>query len=966
MSAAFDQPIAVVGAALRLPGARNLGEYWDLLTGARDTVTRRTDAVPDPAASSLGVPPDARFVGAYGGIDDPMAFDPARFGMSAAEALQTDPQQRVLLELVDEALHVASVPAAAHARTGVFAGAGLNSYADSVRTALRGAIGVDDFAVELGTARDYLAGKIAYRLNLRGPVVNVLAACSTGLVAVHLASRALLDDEVDVAVAGVSAIRYPLWTGYWAVPGSIASADGVCRPFDVRATGTVPADGAGAVVLKRLADAVSDGDDVLAVVRGSAVGNDGRKPGFGHVRADAQEDVIRAALRAAGVEPGDVSYVEAHGTGTRLGDAVEWSTLHRVFGANAGSVAVGTSKGSLGHTREAAGMAGLLKAILCLSNGVVPPSANFGALPHDLRLESALLPVTDPIAVERGLGGVSAFGLGGTNCHVVLERAPRPAARPAARRSVALVSSHSVAGLDEETRLLRDAGAAQDDLAAGSQVRAHHHQFRRFVELSADLGPKALARRTRKAPRRATAAAFAFPGVGSDHIGMVADLAAASELFRASLRDTAELARAVGVPGLFAELPAESPVDSPPTRAGALVNLRMVLGRGAPPQSCGFTSLPVRHLSLFAVQLAFVDLLASAGVRPAAVVGHSLGEWTAATVVGAISRADAVRMVARRAELIQSAPQGMTVSVAAGAEEIRPLLDDGLEIAAENSPVACVVSGIDATAFEERLRARGVVHRRLDDRFAFHNRLLAEAADTLAGLVEEVEFTEPAIPMASAVTGEWVKQFDAAYWRAQLIGTVRFKDALATLARDHGLLVEIGPGNVRPWATHAAPDLDTVRTAKSSFEGARDRDVYEQALAELWLHGHEPVWPVPAADRPHRAPRALPPVLTRRGFDPGREHEAVPAAPAAEFPLRAASELSQRLAELWCALLGLDHVDEDDHFFDLGGDSLLGRHLIALVRQHTGREVPGEVVFASGTVRGMADSIQRHLSEGTR
>ncbi|WP_345034275.1 acyltransferase domain-containing protein [Kutzneria kofuensis] len=457
------------------------------------------------------------------------------------------------------------------------------------------------------------------------------------------------------------------------------------------------------------------------------------------------------------------------------------------------------------------------------------------------------------------------------------------------------------------------------------------------------------------------------PGVGSDHIGMVADLAAASELFRASLRDTAELARAVGVPGLFAELPAESPVDSPPTRAGALVNLRMVLGRGARRRRVA-DSPPcrVRHLSLFAVQLAFVDLLASAGVRPAAVVGHSLGEWTAATVVGAISRADAVRMVARRAELIQSAPQGMTVSVAAGAEEIRPLLDDGLEIAAENSPVACVVSGIDATAFEERLRARGVVHRRLDDRFAFHNRLLAEAADTLAGLVEEVEFTEPAIPMASAVTGEWVKQFDAAYWRAQLIGTVRFKDALATLARDHGLLVEIGPGNVRPWATHAAPDLDTVRTAKSSFEGARDRDVYEQALAELWLHGHEPVWPVPAADRPHRAPRALPPVLTRRGFDPGREHEAVPAAPAAEFPLRAASELSQRLAELWCALLGLDHVDEDDHFFDLGGDSLLGRHLIALVRQHTGREVPGEVVFASGTVRGMADSIQRHLSEGTR
>lgn len=960
MSAAFGQPIAVVGATLRLPGARSLAEYRDLLTGARDTVARHADAVPDPAISSLGVPPDSRFIGAYGGIDDPMTFDPDRFGLSAAEARQTDPQQRILLELVDEALHLAAVPAATYARTGVFAGVGLNSYADALRGTLGGAVGVDDFAVELGTARDYVAGKIAYRLNLRGPAVNVLAACSTGLVAVHLASRALLDDEVDAAVAGVAAVRYPLWNGYWAVPGSIASTDGVCRPFDARAAGTVPADGAGVVVLKRLADAVRDGDDVLAVVRGSAMGNDGRKPGFGHVRSDAQEEVIRAALRVAGVEPADVAYVEAHGTGTRLGDAVEWATLHRIFGANAGPVAVGTSKGNLGHTREAAGMAGLLKAILGLRDGVVPPSANFEALPHDLRLASALRPPGDSVDVKHGLAGVSAFGLGGTNCHVVLDRAPEPGARPAARRSVVLLSSHSAAGLDEETRLVGEAEAAQQDLAAGSQVRAHR-QFRRFVEPGGDLGPKALARRTRRAPRRAEAAAFAFPGVGSDHVGMAADLMSTSEVFRTSLRETAELARAAGVPGLFPERP-----DDATAGPRAVVDLRVVLGRGAAPQSCGFTALPVRHLSLLAVQLAFVDLLASAGIRPAAVVGHSLGEWTAATVAGTVSRADAVRMVARRAELVQSAPAGMTVSVAAGVDEVRLLLDDGLEIAAVNSPVACVVSGVDATGFEERLRARGLVHRRLDDRFAFHNRLLATAAETLAGVVEEIEFAEPTIPMASAVTGDWVKRLDAAYWRSQLTGAVLFQDALGTVARDHTLLVEIGPGNVRPWAAHASPELDTVRTAKSSFEGARDQDVYEQALAELWLHGHEPIWPTPASDRPRRTAWSLPPVLARRRFDLGHEPEPAPAAPVPQRRPGQASGLASQLTELWCALLGLDHVDDDDHFFDLGGDSLLGRHLIALVRQHTGREVPGEVVFAAGSLRGMADSIQRHLSEGAR
>lgn len=952
--------IAIVGAALRLPGADSLTAYWESLLTGRDSITRADTAEPADGQNLLGVPPSAAFVRAYGRIEQPTSFDAERFGMSPVEALLTDPQQRLLLEVSDEALHVAAISAEERRSTGVFVGTGLNEYDAAVRRHLAGSEGVDDFAVELGTARDYVAGKVAYRLDLGGPTATVLSACSTALLAVHLGCRALAAGEADVVVAGAAAVRFPDWAGYWAVPGDISAADGVCRPFDARAGGTVPADGVGVVVLRRLEDALASGADILAVIDGSAANNDGRKPGFAAVSVAAQEAVIRSALDDAGLEPDAIGYVESHGTGTRLGDAVEWSALHRVFGGATHAVHVGAVKAHLGHTRESAGMAGLLKAVLCLRHGLIPPTANFAELPDDLAMPcSQLRPVATATGWDGPAAGVSAFGLGGTNCHIVLRPAPPRPVAPTAPRSVVLISSHRADTLEADTATVRGRpldDLPMQDLAARSQVRAHPHVLRRFVTAETT--------ETRRPPRRPARVAFVFPGVGSEYLGMAAGLARHSDRFATSLADTVALAADAGVDlgPFFADAAAPGNRD-----------LRAMLGRAASRSADVPTfGLPIRHLALFAVQLAYCDLLDEAGVRPSAVLGHSLGEWTAAAVAGVMKRADVVRLIAHRARLIDAAPPGVTFAVAAGADTVTPLLGETMVLAADNSPNNCTVAGSQehSAAFEARLLDAGITSRRLPGSAAFHSPVLASAAAALGEALDGVTICPPTLPMASALRGDWASDVTSAYWPEQLVSPVRFRAALAAVAARCPVVVELGPGNIRSWTMQVAPRAEAVRTCRLSFEGAGDLAVYEQALARLWLHGHNPRWPGNPAARPYGTAQEPPPALHKRVFDPRRPLAADTPAPRPEQdPMPGVrsehdTALAERLAGLWCALLGLDRVDDGDHFFDLGGDSLLGRHLIAAIADLTGGDVPGSVVFSSGSFSGMVRSVERWIGEG--
>jgi phthiocerol/phenolphthiocerol synthesis type-I polyketide synthase E len=959
-----DTAVAVVGLTVRFPGSQDLDSLWANLLAARDCVTRG-----QPEAGATANPGD---VAAYGAIADPTAFDRTRFDMSAAEALLVDPQQRLLLETAGQALAVANVDHGREREISVFLGAGRNGYESLLRAQLHGRPGVDETSLELGNARDYCAARVSYRLGFQGASVNVQAACSTALVAVHLACQNLLAYESDVALAGAASVRVPRQWGYQALPGGIGSPDGVCRPFDRRANGTVPGDGVGVVVLRRLGDALAAGDTVWAVIRGSAVNNDGRKSGFGSVSAAAQAKVIREALAVAEVPPRAIAYLEAHGTGTPLGDAVEWSALAQVFGDRDTPLYVGSVKGNLGHLREAAGMAGLAKAILMLRHRTLVPTANFDELPLDGRAGHPLRPLDAVVDWSAGASprraGVSAFGLGGTNAHLVLEEWADHAPVTPDRGGLVLWSSHLEQTLARDTAALRDRLAqdrdATGDVAFTSQTARARYRYRRFALVRADtvlddaFASGDLAAATRDAPGPPPAIAFAFPGVGSEYAGMGAGLREESGLFGGHL--DALLARARDLVGHDL-----APVFQRAADGGNRQRLDLRGLLHPPPDARRDPCLaraPVSHLSLFCFEVALARTLIDLDVRPAALLGHSVGELVAATVAGVLPLDAALGVVAERAALVEAAGEGAMAAVATDEATLGQFLGPGSWLAADNSPRHCVVSGRPAAVADvlARLDAAGHTTRALTTTHPFHTPQLAAAGRRLEELMATVPRRPAAVPVVSSVTGEWAdgELADPGYWRRQLVQPVRFRSGLRSLLRRHRLVLEVGPGAIRPWSLQVDPGASCLRTVRHAYEHVPDLELLLEALGHLWLHGAEPTWPR-LHDGARRRRVTLPaPALERRPYEPGAEvHDPAPQPPPPVERAAGPGILQARLGELWTALLGLTEVGPDDDFFRLGGDSLMGTHLLRLIRDLTGRDVPAGVVFEHSTLAGMTRAV---------
>lgn len=992
-SAAADDEcaVAVVGMAVRLPGCDSLDRYWEILASGEDSITRR----PRPPGS---------FVPAYGSIPRPAHFDPARFGIAPSEALLLDPQHRLLLEAADEALAAANVDRVRTPAVSVYAGVGHNDYERWVGTALAGRPGVDAQALEVTNRGDYAATRVAYRLGLHGAAVTVQSACSTALTAVHLAVQDLLGHGSDLAVAGVAAVRVPAPGGYEAPLGGIGSPDGVCRPFDRAAGGSVPGDGAGAVVLKRLADAVRDGDDIWAVIRGTAMNNDGSgKSGFAGVDPVAQAEVIRAALNVAGLEPADIDYIEAHGSGTRIGDAAEWTALGEVFADVPHPVHVGAAKAGLGHLREAAGLAGLVKAVLSLRRGRLVATPHFERLPSDLaRTSGPLLPLHEalewPVAEGRPRrAGVSAFGLGGTNCHVVLEEAParpRPAAQGAGGAELVLLSSHHPDALDADLADLRDHldrdPSRTADTAWTTQTSHHRHPHRGYAVVTPEGGTEAAfaADRLRvqhgRAPAEPPEVVFVLPGIGSHYPGMGAGLARTDPVFAQHLRAAVTIADELtdGAVGRSFAAP-----QSRPTGDGSRVDVRALLrrdGAARPPRR----ELREVHLSLFCLEHAMARTLMDLGIRPAALLGHSLGEWVAAVLAGVIGLDDAMAAVARRADLVVTAGEGAMLGVLAAAADVEKYAVDDTWLAADNGPGHCVFSGRPAavSALADRLRGDGFTVLPVDTAHPFHTPQLTRAADLLGEDMRDVRLSPARIPIASSVLGGWLdgETPQPSYWREHMVSRVRFRTAAGLVLARHRVLIEVGPGTARPWISQSDPDAVCVRTVRQSYEHVPDRQILLEALGELWTHGVEADW-----ERLHPAPgrrTTLPPRnLVRRRYLPDTVPPADPysrtASTPAGGPFPAAGEgdtpehrpepaaepvthstVSGFLAERFRLLLGLRQVHPEDHFFHLGGDSLMGVHLISGLKELTGRAVPSSVVFASATLGGMTREVENWLA----
>ncbi|HEU4325736.1 MAG TPA: SDR family NAD(P)-dependent oxidoreductase [Roseiflexaceae bacterium] len=865
----YSMAVAIIGMSGRFPGAPTVAQFWQNLAAGVCSIRRFSDE----ELLAAGVLPELlrqpNYVKAGTVIEGVEAFDAAFFGYSPREAEVMDPQHRLFLECAWEALEQAAYDPERYAGLiGVFAGSGFPSYMTNNLASNPGLMeSVGALQIAVGNERDSLASTVSYKLNLRGPGVSVQTFCSTSLVAVHLAYQSLITYECDMALAGGVAISIPQVSGYVYQEGGIVSPDGSCRTFDAEAKGSVMGNGLGVVALKRLQEAIDDGDPIYAVIRGSATNNDGvRKVGYTAPGLGGQASVIMSAMLSADVAPDSIGYIEAHGTATPLGDSVELAALLQAFatsGHGRRSCALGSVKPNIGHLDRASGVTGLIKTALMLAHKQIPPQLNFARTGPDIDLDSSPFVVSTelrdwPAGPEPRRAGVNSFGLGGTNAHVVLEEAPaRPPSDPGRPYQLLVLSAKTEAALEAMTdNLAAHCRANPDqnpsDLAYTLQVGRAAFNYRRTL-VCRDLADAAEALERRE-PRRVQTmhqvyrnrpVALMFPGVGDHSVGMARDLYGHEPAFRA----TVDRCCALLLPLLGQDLRALLyPAEPPAAPAAPAADLRAMLGRGEPAGPAGpLHQTLIAQPAVFVIEYALARLLLDWGLKPQALIGYSLGEYVAACISGVLSLEDALRLVAARARLIQEQPSGAMLAVALNEYDLRPYLDDTVGLAALNSPSTCVLGGpaeaIGAVA--ERLLADGVACRRVETTHAFHTDMLAAAAGPLTELVASVRLQPPQIPYISNVTGTWItpeQATDPAYWAAHMCQPVRFAEGAATLLKQPRMvLLEVGPGQALGSFVRQHPACDRERaglvlgTLRAAHETRSDVAGLLGALGLLWM-----------------------------------------------------------------------------------------------------------------------------------
>ncbi|MFI6504488.1 type I polyketide synthase [Nonomuraea typhae] len=919
--------VAVTGLNARFPGPDAPEKWWAALCAGEVLTSRLTPS----ELLAMGVPrevfTDPSYVPVRGRIADGERFDAEMFGISPREAELIDPQHRLMLEATWSALEDAGCnPLQDRLRTAVFASASPSQYLARItsRPDLDGEVLE---RVTVGAGRDFMAGRIAYRLGLRGPALGVLTACSSSLVAVHLAVQALNNGDCDQAVVVAASLGWPQ-AGYRHVRGGIMSVDGVCRPFDAQATGIVGGSGAVAVVLRPYRD-IRGSAPSYGVIVGSAVNNDGSaKAGFNAPSAQGQAAVIRAALRAGDIPAASLGYLETHGTGTHVGDPIEWaaaSTVLREAGAPDGGVAVGAVKANIGHLDAAAGLAGLVKALLVLQHGQIPPVANFDRLnpllgdgPSPLRVPARLEPWAGPSPRR---AGVSSFGIGGTNAHVVVEQAP-PVQAPAGqsmdgeRPQVVVLSAPRPAALDRAAARLVEhldqTGPALADLAFTLRTgRAVLADRLAVVARSSSQAAQALRDGDRVLRGRAPAGGprplvFLLPGQGAQRPGMALPFLEQLPGFAEALRDCLDhFDRALA------------------TRVEAALR-----DPGFPDDELRTTALT--QPALFALEYSAARALGELGLRPAAVAGHSLGEVTAACLAGVLELESAAELVAVRARAMQECPPGGMLAVTCDEEQAQALVRDSggrLEIAASNGTVHHVLSGDTEAvqALEHHLAGR-LPARLLNTTHAFHSRLIEPAVQALRDHLAGRRGGPVTVPMVTNLDGGLLEPGDEVpldLFAAGARATVRFGDGLRAVLRrfPDAVAVEVGPGQALSGMAVAA-GIEAVQLAPGGRRQPGEGPA--TALAALWVHGqpvdltayapagrllHLPVSPL-QGER-HVAPEAA--------LAPQETAGPLPAPPEGAAPgLRPADEVVAG----WRELLGHPDPQPDADFVEQGGDSL--------------------------------------------
>ncbi len=930
-------------------------------------------------------------------------FDAAFFGYSPREAELLDPQQRIFLECAWQALeHAGYNPLVYPGLIGVFAGSSLNTYLLRNLASQQGRGTIPDlFQLIMGNDKDFLPTRVSYKLNLRGPSFSVQSACSTSLVATHLACQSLLSYQCDMALAGGISITVPQHQGYLAQEGGILSPDGHCRTFDAQAQGTLNGNGAGIVVLKRLDDALADGDSIYAVIKGSAVNNDGAlKIGYTAPSIDGQAAVIRAAQEVADIDPATISYIEAHGTATALGDPIELAALTKAFRQQTTKTQfcmLGSVKSNFGHLDTAAGVTSLIKTVLALHHNKIPASLHFQAPNPQLELENSPFYVNTKLSdwpadqpVRRA--GVSSFGIGGTNAHIVLEQAP--SLEPTEDRQdwqMLVLSGRNRATLNAATKNLADHLESNPqlrlaDVAYTLQVGRQAFNYRRVVvcrslaEASQILRQRDKRMVSGQVSTSTPSVVFMFPGGGVQYPSMGQELYQTQPIFRAAVDRCLSLLS----PQIAFEL------------------RQLVYSANAKVNEQQLATMRTSLLAIFSTEYALAQLWLAWGIQPVALIGHSLGEYTAAHIAGSITLEAALRLVEARGQLMDQLEDGAMITLALAEAEVLPLLGRQLSLAALNGPEHSVVAGPIAAieVLERELETRAINYRRLQIRVAAHSTMLQPIVAEFAEFAQTITLQPATIPYISNVTGNWMSHeqwSNANYWAEHLQATVRFSAGMSQILQNPAhVLLEVGPGHTLTTLTRAQANFGAERVVVQSMRHPQDQQTDTQcllhALGRLWLAGVAIDWAKITLDKRQRVALPTYPFERKRywveqfvntaasqgpnlleaaqgGYSLPEPGEQAETSTGYERPnlsseyVAPSTTLEQTIGALWGAVLGVPLIGIHDNFFELGGDSLLALQVATHLAEKVHANVGMRSLFEAPTIAELAQLIQAQTAE---
>jgi len=1021
--------VAIIGMAGRFPEAKNIEEYWQNLENGKDGITFYTDQDLIDAGVEQEILKNPDYIKAKAGVTDIDLFDASFFGINPREAEVTDPQHRMLLECAWEALEHAGYDSSKYnGPIGIFAGKSMDYYLLlNVYPRIRKEISAGSLQAAIGNDKDSLTTTISYRLNLTGPAISVQTSSSTSLVSVCVASQSLLTYQCDIALAGGITAGPPVKSGYLYQEGNIWAPDGHCRAYDAKANGFVPGSGMGLVVLKRLEDAIDDCDTIWAVIKGFAVNNDGsKKVSYSAPSVDAQAEVVAEALAVADVHPETIQYIEGHGTATNLGDPIEISALTQAFQSQTDKkqfCAIGSVKTNIGHLDNAAGIAGLLKVALSLKHKKIPPTLHFETPNPKLNIENSPFFVNtklrewEPNFDRKGRpiyrrAGVTSLGMGGTNAHVILEEAPLVEYSTQSRKwQLLFLSAKSSDALNAQTfQLLEYLKFHEFDnpnlyLAdtAYTLIRGRRDfNFRRMV-LCQDY-EEAKTTLEKQTPGLVfdsvcnvleRPVVFMFSGQGAQYVNMAKELYQNENLFKANIDKCSEILTPIlGMDPRHVIYP-EKDEDNE---------------KNAEFLKQTWLTQPV----LFILEYSLAQLWIDWGIEPAAMIGHSIGEFAAACIAGCMSLEDALELVAIRGRLMHQQEHGTMLSVEISESELEGILNENISLAAVNSPKHCVVSGKTEAVkkLEEELTAKNIFCKSLRTSHAFHSAMMEPILQEFAETIAKKELNPPNIPFISGVTGTWIKEnevSDPQYWARQLRQPVRFSKGLNEILKDPSrLLLEVGPGNSLCLLANAHKiEVNGNDVSPTTFSSIRHIKQSEsdiafllKTLGNLWLSGviidwksyykHEkrrrinlPTYPferkrywldeykdkeqgkeimdtrkekVNDTSETTSADTVTRPIETeKRTFQPRPQLSSEYVAPT--------DEIEQNIVDIWEDILGIKPIGIQDNYFDLGGHSLLVTLFLSRLQEKFKVRLEMRTVFEEPTIDSIAQLVRTEIEK---